>query len=720
MRPIPLAAVWTALSRLTASDRFADIARVALSLIGVVLFCDVSGRMQPIVSLMLGVIACALAETDDSGPRRLVSLCVTLVCFAGTALIVEILGDYPVLFALGLVSSTFALSMLGAVGARWGSVATATLILAVYTMIGMEQQSAARDFVVAPFYLTLGAAWYGLFSYVWSMLAPQNAVRHALADVFAALAGQVGLAARLFAPYRETDYGAVRLRLAEANGRAVAALNAARLKLIDRLGRQRMRHDTREKLQLYFTAQDIHERIHSAHYPHEELAQAFFHSDLLFRCGHLLNLQARTLDGFARALRRDEPVHAPDTHAAMADVRAALDAALAPPPEAATATGAHPPHLIAAVEALLANVAALQSDLENPYANDIAGQRLQNPDAATVREALQRILGQLTVRSALFRHAVRLAIGLLAGYLVVRGMHLQHGFWILLTTLLVGQPGYGATRRRLIERIVGTVSGVVAGWAALQLFPDRAVQLGLIVVAGTGFFVFRRRQYPAATAMITLFVILSFEQILSGYAVIGPRLFDTLVGVAISFLALRFVLPDWKVRRLKDRLADMLAADARYLRGIVEQYRSGRTDDLAYRIVRRDAHNAHAGFEALIRDILSEPARTATKTDAAMRAFGLAHNLLSYLSALGAHRRGGTLGPDDATGRFSARVAAKLETLADIFRGPLLPAQMPDLRASLEPDAQVDDAQRLIVQHLNRTSDLCDEMISLGPELVKS
>lgn len=694
---------------LAASDRFADIARVALSLMGVAAFCFFAGQMQVIVSIMLGVIACALAETDDSGPRRLVSLAVTLVCFAGTSVIVEILTGYPLLFALGLVSSTFALAMLGAISNRWGSIATATLILAVYTMIGMEQPNI--HWYIAPLCLTSGAAWYGLFSFVWGWLAPANALRHAMADVYGALSAQVECAAALFDPYRETDYENVRWRLAKANAAAVSAQNAARLMLIDRLGRQRMRHETREKLQLYFTAQDIHERIHSAHYPHEELAQFFFHSDLLFRCGHLLRLQARTLADFSAALRRGMPLPALHRAKAIDDVQNAL---------AAAERRAAPPHLLEAVRALLHNVESLQRDLENPYAANIAGQILQNPDPATVGEAVARVAGQLTVRSAQFRHAVRLACGLLAGYMFLRLTHLQHGYWILLTTLLVNQHGYGATRRRLNERIVGTVTGVFLGWAALQLFPARPIELVLIVVSGTGFFAFRRRQYPAATAMITLFVILSFEQILNGYAVIGPRLFDTLVGVTISFLALRLILPDWKIRRLRDRLADMLAADANYLRGIIRQYSDGRADDLTYRIVRRDAHNAHAAFEALIRDILSEPAHTATKTDDAMRALGLAHNLLSYLSALGAHRQGGVLNGDDAVTRFGIAIANDLDAVAATYNGRQVREMQPDRTApnDLAPPAD-DDNKCLILQQFVRIATVCDRLAILRPELSK-
>lgn len=701
------------LSRLIASDRFADIARVAVAMLGVAAFCYISGQKTAIVSLMLGIIACALAETDDSGVRRLVSLAVTLVCFAGTSVIVEILAGYPPLFALGLVSSTFALVMLGAASARWGAVATATLILAVYTMIGTEQFSARHDMVSLPLYLTCGAAWYGLLSFVWGLIAPQNAVRFALAAAFDRLAHQFDCVAALFAPYSDTDYEAARLRLAQANSAVVAAMNEVRRTLLDRVGRTRRNGDTEEKLRLYFVAQDIHERIHSSHYPHEALATTFYHSDVLFRAAHLLRTQGSALSSLSAALRRREPT--PDmSHArgALTDLRDAMHVSYGLAPRST--------HLIEAVRAFMRNMSALQDVLEHPSKADIAGQVLQNPDATTLRQAVIRIWSNMTPQSAHFRHAVRLSLGLLVGYLFLRLMHLPHGFWILLTTLFVCQTSYGATRRRLMERVLGTVVGLLLGWMALQLLPDHTWQLPLIVAAGAGFFAFRRREYPAATAMITLFVVLCFEQVLSGYAVLLPRLFDTLVGVLIAFLVLRLVLPDWRQRRFRDRMADVLEADRRYLQVIAEQYCHGRADDLTYRIARRDAHNAHAALDAVIHDMLKEPHHSAERTDDALRALGFTHQLLSCLSALGAHRNGGVLMNvgDDLYGAGDKLVRV-MDALAMQFRQPRNPDAAPFVGFSVPVGGEDDGERRMIRGQYGRIARLCTALGYLLSELTQ-
>ena len=55
----------------------------------------VPDEMALLIPLFLGIIASALAETDDGWQGRLSALAVTLVCFAIAALSVELLFPYP-------------------------------------------------------------------------------------------------------------------------------------------------------------------------------------------------------------------------------------------------------------------------------------------------------------------------------------------------------------------------------------------------------------------------------------------------------------------------------------------------------------------------------------------------------------------------------------------------------------------------------------------------
>ena len=53
----------------------------------------------------------------------------------------QLLFPYPWLFGSGLALAAFAMTLLGGIGERYAAVAQATLILAIYTAIGLEHRA---------------------------------------------------------------------------------------------------------------------------------------------------------------------------------------------------------------------------------------------------------------------------------------------------------------------------------------------------------------------------------------------------------------------------------------------------------------------------------------------------------------------------------------------------------------------------------------------------
>jgi YccS/YhfK family integral membrane protein len=698
--------------RLRGSDRLAECLRVLLALGGVITYCLLTRHAEAMITAMLGVIACALAETEEHWRNRFSTLLITLLCFAGVAFAVEWLLPYPLAFTAALPLMTFVLVMLGAISARYATVAGGTLILAVYTMIGADPSSPPADLLSEPVQLLAGAAWYGTLSLLWAMLSPQLAVRHALARVFDALADYMDGKAALFTPVHGVDRDALLLTLAMQNEQVVEALNDTRIVLIDRIGMRRPRGATAARLQLYFKAQDIHERISSAHFPYAALAEAFYHSDVLFRCEHMLRLQARHCRQHARALRLRIPCTAEtDMRAAQSDLRAAIN----------TLRNNQPELLLRSLDALLRNISEIQAQLENetPPMTAAEGEEstLQNPGPQSLREAWERISIQLTPRSSRFRHAIRLAIALMAGYGVLHLVQPRHGYWILLTTLLVCQPSYGATLMRMLQRVSGTLAGVIIGWAVLRILPTESWQLLLIVLAGVLFFAARLRRYALATAAITLFVVLCFNQAGNGYDVMWPRLLDTLIGAGIAALSIYLILPDWQGRQLDQVLSNTLRNDARYLQQIIAQYIHGKRDDLAYRIARREAHNADAALSGMLANMLREPGRQRRGNEDLLRFLTIAHTMLGHISALGAHRQAIDCPHSRDTVTLAGNLAVtKLEHLADALTANTSASSADsDVEQSMTPhaDGATDDTARLVLNQLTLILAHRDRLVSV-------
>lgn len=713
------------LRRLWALDKFSYSVRVFIALTGSMALCWYQDEMGLLIPLFLGIIASALAETDDSWQGRLNSLAVTLVCFSIEALSVELLFPYPIVFVIALALASFGLTMLGALGERYGAIASATLILSVYTMIGVDQRGGAvTDFWHEPVLLVAGAAWYGLLSVLWQAMFSNQPVQQSLARLFRELGFYLKLKSSLFEPIRQMDVEARRLELAQQNGRVVAALNAAKEIILHRVGNGRPGSKVSRYLKLYFLAQDIHERASSSHYPYNALADAFFHSDVLFRCQRLLRQQGKACRALAESIQMRQPfVYDASFAEALSDLHASLEHLRIQSNPAWRG-------LLRSLRALAANLGTLDrllSDASNPDAlADATDSSLLDRSPRSLKDVWIRLRTQLTPTSLLFRHALRLPLALSIGYGMVHLIHPSQGYWIILTTLFVCQPNYGATRRKLGQRIVGTAIGLTVAWALFDLFPNPLVQSCFAIAAGVVFFISRTTRYTLATAAITIMVLFCFNQVGDGYGLFLPRLFDTLLGSLIAGLAVFLFLPDWQGRRLNKVLANTLTCNSIYLRQIMQQYAAGKSDDLAYRLARRNAHNADAALSTTLANMLMEPGHFRKEADVGFRFLVLSHTLLSYLSGLGAHRE--TQLPADVREHLidgaGVRLAASIDEIAQGLASKLPIAIQSDeeeaLANSLEqmPD-EIDEGQRLVQTQLALICRQLGPLRTLAAHLIK-
>ena len=692
------------LRRLWALDKFSYSIRVFIALTGIMALCWYQDEMTLLIPLFLGIIASALAETDDSWQGRLNALAVTLVCFSIAALSVELLFPYPWIFAISLALATFCLTMLGALGERYGAIASATLILSVYTMIGVDQRGGAvSDFWHEPLLLVAGAAWYGALSVLWQALFSNQPVQQSLARLFRELGRYLKLKSSLFEPIRQLDVEARRLELAQQNGRVVAALNAAKEIILHRVGNGRPGSKVSRYLKLYFLAQDIHERASSSHYPYNALAEAFFHSDVLFRCQRLLRQQGKACQALAESIQLRQPfIYDASFAEALGDLNASLEHLRIQSNPAWRG-------LLRSLRALAANLSTLDrllGDASNPDSlADATDSNLLDRAPRNLKEMWTRLRTQMTPTSLLFRHALRLSLALTVGYGMLHAIHASQGYWIILTTLFVCQPNYGATRRKLGQRIIGTAIGLTVAWALFDLFPSPLVQSMFAIAAGLVFFINRTTRYTLATAAITLMVLFCFNQVGDGYGLFLPRLFDTLLGSLIAGLAVFLFLPDWQGRRLNKVLANTLTCNSIYLRQIMQQYAAGKSDDLAYRLARRNAHNADAALSTTLANMLMEPGHFRKEADVGFRFLVLSHTLLSYLSGLGAHRE-------------TQLPAEVREHLID-GAGKTLAASIDEIATGLankQPIAIQSDAEEALAAELEQMPDEIDE----GQRLVQT
>jgi uncharacterized membrane protein YccC len=154
--------------------------------------------------------------------------------------------------------------------------------------------------------------------------------------------------------------------------------------------------------------------------------------------------------------------------------------------------------------------------------------------------------------------------------LLMRMVHISHGAWLGMTSIIVLQPTGSGTLRRGVQRVVGTIAG---GILAAVFAAEVHSQEGLIVVI-TVTSVLTLATYAIDYAwyaffLTPTFVLLSLPH-LRDWHFAGVRIGMTLLGAAVAVMAMRFLWPEKdkiELRRLLERGA---LADAAYVRAMLD------------------------------------------------------------------------------------------------------------------------------------------------------
>jgi len=705
----------TRLQQATYNTTFMYNMRMIIAFAGTAFVPYFMGYQLATIPLTLGMVAAGLSDIDDRFSVRIVNLIYTYIGFFITAVSIYLLFPYPVLFAFGLIISCIGLILLGSLGRRYATISYGCLVISVYSMLGV---GLFEHWYTQALLLVIGAAWYGLLSTISFLLFPVRQVQDKLAQCYSSLGDFLFAKSNLFdVDMTPKSYQDSMIELSLENGKLVGIFNEMKTALLTRLKGDRGQKDTRRSLQYYFVAQDIHERADSAHIDYQKLAKIFQHSDILFRFQRILSIQAKACKDLSNSiLHRETYQHNPRFKHTFANLKLSL--------EKLRSEQHYDPIWINALFALYQNLKAIDAQLRNveterhikfDKSKQIENQ-LKDDDLKGWQDMWIRVKQHLTPESVLFRHAIRVSVVLLIGYIFVQVTQIEYGYWILLTALFVSQPNFNATKRRLRLRIVGTLMGIVLGYAILYFVPSIEGQLLLLILSGVLFFDLRSKQYAQATAFITILALINFNLDGMGFDAALPRMLNTLIGCALAWFGVSFIFPDWKFRRLSRSIERALTAQCNYLAEVTEQYKHGRNNGLKYRVVRRAAHNNDADLASLISTLATEPDFDPTQKTLAFEFLCLNHTLTSYIAALGAHRKK----IDDP------EVLNLLDLALDDIQGSLLRDEMPDLntpdlldhiRQRLNQNPEEDQTSLIVLQQLSLILSILNQLSRLKQSL---
>lgn len=240
----------------------------------------------------------------------------------------------------------------------------------------------------------------------------------------------------------------------------------------------------------------------------------------------------------------------------------------------------------------------------------------------------------LSMHSSIFRHALRMTITCVIGYILTRFMaYDQHSNWVLLTTLVILKPAYSLTKQRNTERLVGTVVGAIIGVLAIVWVKDQQFLFAILLFFMIGTYTFQRLNYIVMVIFITPYILIVFN--LMGYGLLEvarARIFDTAIAAALAFAANHLLFPSWESSKFTNLMAEVLKANIQYLNAMRQFFSGTEIPALEYKLLRKQIYVSSTNLSAAFQRMLAEP-KSKQKDNSLIYEFIVLNDILSANAA---------------------------------------------------------------------------------------
>lgn len=238
------------------------------------------------------------------------------------------------------------------------------------------------------------------------------------------------------------------------------------------------------------------------------------------------------------------------------------------------------------------------------------------------------------------RHALRAALAVGTGYCFSLALPwATHGYWILLTIVVVLRGSLSQTLERRDARVAGTVLGCILAAGLLLMNPPLLLLLIIVPVAQAISHSFAIKRYLITSVSATVLSLTLAHVLSAGTSLefhVFERLGDTLIGAGIAW-AFSYVLPSWERGQIVALVNRVVLAQAQHARIALSRSQLQAIDDefeLEWRLARKEAFDSLSALVQATRRSLSEPRAVRPALESLEQLLARGHQLLAQLTAV--------------------------------------------------------------------------------------
>lgn len=586
------------------SQYFADGLRITFGTVIPALIFSWLGNLQVGITISLGAMAVGLSDTPGPLTHRRNGMLMCTAVVLVSALITNAINGLPTVLTLVIIALSFLFSMFAVYGARASTVGMMGMLIMVLNTDDIG--NTPLEVLTHISYILLGCIWYLLWSLSLHQVRPYRQAQQELAESIQNVADYIRIKARFYDIKSDT----------EKNYRDLIELQIIVSQHQDNVRDQLFRskkiiRDTTKigrLLILIFTdIVDLFEQSMATHYDYDAIRERFGPTGVLQHFHVTIRRIGNELEHLAyqiNANRRPKALY--HFRNDLERIRAAID----------NAEKTHGINTLP-LKKILINIRNLAQRIGNIY--DYFDRESKNSfkrDEMDLSRFIEhkaidfkQLRENLTLKSTLFRHAVRMAVVMGIGYALSLAINVgTHSYWILLTIMVILKPGFSLTKQRNFQRLIGTIIGGVGGALILMLVQDETSLFILLLLFMVATYSLIRVNYIVSVMFMTPYILILFGFLdMNTLSVLRERIIDTLIGSGLAFFSSYIVLPSWESTQVRGTMRKLLIANYHYIAQALKIIAGNPLSITDYKLARKEVYITTANMGSAFQRMITEP-----------------------------------------------------------------------------------------------------------------
>lgn len=580
-------------------EYFSDALRTTITVVLPIILFFYLGNPEAAKGIGVGALLISLTDLPDNRLNKLKTALSSIIVFFATTLVVSSVLDHVYLTAIVVVIAAFSFSMFAVYGQKLSLIGTMALIVCTFVM-GLHPE---RSLYFSS-YILLGGVWYYVISLIQILIRPYRSLHHAIFECLMSSAVFLNAKAKNYdvdVPLDLQQKEAIKLHI-KVNQKHELIRN---LLLTDKYA---MNPDNPKGQLLLERARlliDLYEQLNAVHYDYALVRKTLATGPSLKLIASLIELLAKELEQLGRHVRsakayKGEVATNIEYYQKRVMLLQEMENLSESQRKIVLKVVSNMNDIVRIIEMIRGNERRPEKHLQE-LSGSISYPLFVTGDRFSIKE-------HLTLKSPIFRFSLRLAICFLFGFLLIWQLEpSKYSYWLFLTLVIVARPKFSITWKRNLQRLKGSMGGVVIGLIIIYFVKSPAVLLSFSVIFLLGFYAFNRLNYTVSVLFITPAVILTLGSYQGHFDhIVHDRIIFTVLGCVIAIFA-TYLFPIWDSRQLKAKISKATKDSLHYLEVAIE--RKENLDENISRMARKNANLSLSSLSEAIESASQEPMR---------------------------------------------------------------------------------------------------------------